>query len=349
MTNLTTMSGFLLVNFPGNPEIEILQASLFLVFYLVALTGNMLIITVTSIDHSLHSPMYFFLRHLSFMDLCYITTTVPRSICTSFMHSGTISLWECMLQCFALNFSGCAELAMLTVMSYDRYVAICYPLRYEIIMDSRTSVHGVLAAWTSGLISGVMHTAATFSIHFCGPHVIHQFFCDIPQLLKLSCSNDYIPELGVSAFVSLAAFVSFICIGFSYINIFSTVLRMPSAEGRAKAFSTCLPHLCVVILFISTGLFEFLKPPSDSPTVLDILLTVLYTVVPPTFNPMIYSLRNKAMKTALRKVLNKKEMLYFLKHWKLFGSPKRRTCIASSNNSGKYVKLLVFTFLGNEF
>ncbi|XP_004717375.1 olfactory receptor 14J1-like [Echinops telfairi] len=302
MTNLTTMSGFLLVTFPGNPEVEILQASLFLVFYLVALTGNMLIITATAIDRSLHSPMYFFLKHLSFLDLCYITTTVPRSVCNSFMHSGTISLWECILQCFTFIFSGWAETAMLTVMSYDRYVAICFPLRYETIMDTTTCVHGVLAAWTSGLISGVMHTAATFSIHFCGPNVIHQFFCDIPQLLKLSCSNDYIPELGVSAFLSVVAFLCSISIGHSYTHIFSTVLRMPSAEGRAKAFSTCLPHLCVVILFISTGLFEFLRPPSDSPTVMDFLLTVLYTIVPPTFNPMIYSLRNKAMKTALRKL-----------------------------------------------
>ncbi|XP_075396794.1 olfactory receptor 14J1-like [Tenrec ecaudatus] len=308
MTNLTTMSGFLLVTFAGNPEIELLQASLFLVFYLVALTGNMLIITATSIDHSLHSPMYFFLKHLSFWDLCYITTTVPRSICNSFMHSGNISLWECILQCFALTFSGCAEFAMLTVMSYDRYVAICFPLRYEIIMDTSTCAHLVLAAWTSGLIFGVMHTAATFSIHFCGPNVIHQFFCDITQLLKLSCSNDYIPELGVSAFVSLASFVCFIFIGLSYTHIFTTVLRMPSAEGRAKAFSTCLPHLCVVILFFSTGIFEFLRPTSDSPTVLDFLLTVLYTVVPPTFNPMIYSLKNKAMKTALRKVFKERKL-----------------------------------------
>ncbi|XP_075399585.1 olfactory receptor 14J1-like [Tenrec ecaudatus] len=312
MTNLTTVSGFLLVTFSDNPQVEILQASLFLVFYLVALTGNMLIITVTSIDHSLHSPMYFFLKHLSFLDLCYITTTVPRSICHSFMHSGTISLWECILQCFAFVICCSTEMAMLTVMSYDRYVAICFPLRYEIIMDTSTCVHGVLAAWTSGLISGVMHTAATFTIHFCGPHVLHQFFCDVTQLLKLSCSNDYIPELGLSAFMAIMAFLCSISIGLSYINIFSTVLRMPSAEGRAKAFSTCLPHLCVVILFISTGLFEFLRPPSDSPTVVDFLLTVLYTIVPPTFNPMIYSLRNKAMKTALRKVF--KERILYLFH-----------------------------------
>ncbi|XP_006877707.1 PREDICTED: olfactory receptor 14J1-like [Chrysochloris asiatica] len=198
-------------------------------------------------------------------------------------------------------------MAMLTVMSYDRYVAICFPLRYEIIMDVSTCVYGVLTVWISGVISGVMHTAATFSIHFCGDNVIHQFFCDVPQLLKLSCSNDYINEFGVTGFLFLVASLCFISIGLSYSQIFSTVLRMPSAEGRGNAFSTCLPHLFVVILFISTGVFEFLKPPSDSPTVLDFLLTVLYTVVPPTLNPMIYSLRNKVMKAALRKVFKERK------------------------------------------
>ncbi|KAM9666444.1 olfactory receptor 14J1-like [Trichechus inunguis] len=311
MTNFTTISGFLLMSFSGNPEIEILYASLFLVLYLVALIGNVLIITATSMDNSLYSPMYFFLKHLSFLDLCYISVTVPRSICNSFLNSGNISFWDCILQCFAFTVCGSAEMAMLTVMSYDRYVAICLPLHYEIIMDVSTCVHGVVAVWISGVISGVMHTAATFSIHFCGANIIHQFFCDVPQLLKLSCSNDYISELGVAGFLSLVAFLCFLSIGLSYTHIFSTVLRIPSGEGRDKAFSTCLPHLCVVILFISTGVFEFLKPPSDSPTALDFLLTVLYTVVPSTLNPMIYSLRNKAIKVALRKVFKGRKSCLF--------------------------------------
>ncbi|KAM6185016.1 olfactory receptor 14J1-like [Rhynchocyon petersi] len=311
MANFTTMSGFFLISFSGHTGIEILHACLFLVLYLVALTGNILIIMAASLDHNLHSPMYFFLKHLSFLDLCYITVTVPRSICDSFMHNGNISLWECILQCFTFTACCFAEVVMLTVMSYDRYVAICFPLHYEIIMDVRTCVYGILAVWISGVIAGIMHTAATFSIQFCGPNIIHQFFCDVPQLLKLSCSNDYISELGVSAFMALAAFLFFIFIGFSYTNIFFTVLRIPSAEGRAKAFSTCLPHLCVVTLFFSTGAFEFLKPHSDSPTGLDFFLTVLYTVVPPTLNPMIYSLRNKAMKAALRKVFKERKAYLF--------------------------------------
>ncbi|XP_054984898.1 olfactory receptor 14J1-like [Sorex araneus] len=196
-------------------------------------------------------------------------------------------------------------MAMLTLMSYDRYVAICLPLRYDVIMDVRTCVHGLAGVWVSGAISAAMNTAATFSIRFCGPRIIHQFFCDVPQILKLSCSNDYINELGVSAFLSFVSFICLIFIGFSYMRIFSSVLRMPSAEGRAKAFSTCLPHLAVVLLFLFTGAFEYLKSHSNSPTVSDILLTIMYTVIPPTFNPMIYSMRNKAFKSAIRKFLKR--------------------------------------------
>ncbi|XP_004695044.1 PREDICTED: olfactory receptor 14J1-like [Condylura cristata] len=307
----STMSGFLLMGFSATPEMELFHAFLFLVLYLVAVTGNILIITAISRDSSLHSPMYFFLKHLSFLDLCYISVTVPRSIYTSFMHSGYISLGECIVQCFSLILCSTAELSMLTVMSYDRYVAICLPLRYEVIMDVSNCVHGVLGVWISGLISGAMHTAATFSMHFCDSHVIHQFFCDIPQLLKLSCSNEYIREVGVTCFVAIMVFLCVTLIGLSYTKIFSAVLRMPSAEGRAKAFSTCLPHLAVVILFISTGVFEFLKPPSDSPSALDILLTIMYTVVPPILNPMIYSLRNKAIKAALRQIFQRREVDLF--------------------------------------
>ncbi|XP_049620821.1 olfactory receptor 14J1-like [Suncus etruscus] len=297
-----TISDFILMGFSAKPEIEILYASLFLILYLLALTGNILIITTTSVDESLNSPMYFFLKHLSFLDLCNISVTIPRFIYNSFMQSGIISFWECIVQCFALVMCVSAELAMLTVMSYDRYVAICLPLHYDIIMNVRTCLRGVIGVWVSGTISGVMHTAATFSIRFCGPPIIHQFFCDVLQILKLSCSNEYIGDAAITIFLSLVAFSCFIFIAFSYMHIFSSVLRMSSLEGRAKAFSTCLPHLAVVILFITTAAFEFLKPRSKSSTALDILFTILYTIVPPTLNPMIYSLRNKTIQMALGKV-----------------------------------------------
>ncbi|XP_055988201.1 olfactory receptor 14J1-like [Sorex fumeus] len=301
------MSGFLLLGFSAKPQQEVFYASVFLVLYVLALAGNMLIITTTSLDDSLQSPMYFFLKHLSLLDLCYISVTVLRFIYNSFKHSGNISLWECIVQCFALVSCCSAEVAMLTVMSYDRYLAICLPLRYEIIMNVRTCVHGVIGVWVSGTISGAMHTAATFSIHFCGPHIIHQFFCDVPQLLRLSCSSEFMSEVDVTLFTAFLSFLCFLFIGFSYVQIFSSVLRMPSAEGRAKAFSTCLPHLAVVVLFLSTSTFEYFKPHSDSPTALDMLLTIIYTVVPPTLNPAIYSLRNKALKLALKKIFQRRK------------------------------------------
>ncbi|XP_055988211.1 olfactory receptor 14J1-like [Sorex fumeus] len=299
------VSGFLLLGFSAKPEQELLYASLFLVLYVLALTGNMLIITTTSLDDSLQSPMYFFLKHLSLLDLCYISVTVPKFIYNSFIQSGTISLWECIVQCFTLITCSSAEMAMLTLMSYDRYVAICLPLHYDVIMNVRTCVHGIAGVWISGTLSGVMHTAATFSIQFCGPRIIHQFFCDIPQLLRLSCSNDYLREIGVTVFIALLSFGCITFIGCSYVRIFSSVLRIPSAEGRTKAFSTCIPHLAVVILFACTGFFEFLKPHSDNPSALDIVLTIFYSIVPPTLNPLIYSLRNKAMKTAIRMVFKR--------------------------------------------
>ncbi|XP_057554143.1 olfactory receptor 14J1-like [Hippopotamus amphibius kiboko] len=204
-------------------------------------------------------------------------------------------------------------MAMLTVMSYDRYVAICHTLCYEIIMTVNTRVHGISAIRISGVISGLMHTSATFSSHVCGANVIHQFFCDVPhhRLLKFACSNEYVSELGATGFLSLVAFLCFISTGSSYTHIFSTVLRIPSAEGRAKAFSTHRPHLAVVILFICTGVFEFRKPHSDSPIALDFLLASFYTVLPPALNLMIYSLRNKAVKAALKKVFERRKTYVF--------------------------------------
>ncbi|XP_003513429.1 olfactory receptor 14J1-like isoform X1 [Cricetulus griseus] len=194
-------------------------------------------------------------------------------------------------------------------MSYDRYVAICLPLHYEVIMCPRKCMWAVAAVWVSGGISGTLCTATTFSIRFCRAKIIHQFFCDIPQLLKLSCSNDYLGVMGAVVFLSALAFACFVGIVLSYIQIFSTVFRMPSAEGRSKVFSTCLPHLFVVSLFLSTGYCVYLNPTSDFPTALDFLFSIFYTVLPPTLNPFIYSLRNESLKRAIRKLLLSEEFI----------------------------------------
>ncbi|XP_069879636.1 olfactory receptor 14J1-like [Dipodomys merriami] len=301
--NETKMNGFLLMGFSENHKLQILQACLFLVMYLLDLTSNFIIITITTLDEHLQSPMYYFLKQLSLMDLSFISVTVPQSIHNSLTGNGYISYAQCMLQVFFFTSLAWAEVAILTVMSYDRYVAICFPLHYELIMDARRCKSAVIAVWVSGGISGILYTAATFSITICGAKIIHQFFCDIPQLIKLSCSNDYLALIGVVAFMAVVALACFISIVLSYIHIFSTVLRIPSAEGRSKVFSTCLPHLFVVSFFLSTGICAYLKPTSDSPTALDLTLSIFYAIIPPTFNPIIYSLKNQSLKKALGKLL----------------------------------------------
>ncbi|XP_069879627.1 olfactory receptor 14J1-like [Dipodomys merriami] len=299
MTNETDINRFLLMGFSENHKLQLLQACLFLVIYLLALTSNFIIITITTLDEHLQSPMYYFLKQLSLMDLSFISVTVPQSIHNSLTGNGYISYAQCMFQVFFFTSLAWAEVAILTVMSYDRYVAICFPLHYELIMDARKCKSAVIAVWVSGGISGILYTAATCSITLCRTKVIHQFFCDVPQIAKLSCSNDYLAVIGVAAFMSLAASACFISIALSYIHIFSTVLRIPSAEGQSKVFSTCLPHLFVVSFFLFTAMCAYLKPTSDSATALDLVLSVCYTIIPPTLNPMIYSLRNEAMKGAL--------------------------------------------------
>ncbi|XP_007955277.1 olfactory receptor 14J1-like [Orycteropus afer afer] len=303
MKNMTTMSGFLLLGFSDIRELKILHALLFLMMYLLALAGNLIIITITTLDHRLQSPMYYFLKHLSLLDLTFISVTVPQSINNSLMDDGYISRGQCILQVFFFTSLASTEVAILTVMSYCRYVAICFPLHYETIMYPRKCKWAALAVWLSGSISGILYTTITLFITFCRVKIIHQFFCDIPQLIKLSCSNDYLGVVGVNIFMAMMGLICFTSIVLSYSHIFSTVLRIPSAEGRSKAFSTCLPHLFVVSLFISTGVFDFLKPTSDSPSAFDVVISIFYSVMPPTFNPIIYSLRNEAIKGAFRKLL----------------------------------------------
>ncbi|ELW62413.1 Putative olfactory receptor 14L1 [Tupaia chinensis] len=209
----------------------------------------------------------------------------------------------CALQVFFFIDLASTEIAILTVMSYDRYVAICQPLHYEAIMSQGACLTMMAVSWLSGVICGLMHVGATFSLPFCGSNRVHQFFCDISQLLSLLDSKVIVVEIGVMVFITSLVVICFVSITLSYAYIFSTIMRIPSKEGRSRTFSTCLPHLMVVTLFMVSGSIAYMKPISNSPSALDLLLSVFYTVVPPTLNPVIYSLRNKDMKAALRGVV----------------------------------------------
>ncbi|EHB05291.1 Olfactory receptor 14A16 [Heterocephalus glaber] len=292
---------FFLSGFSHLWELQILHAVLFLGIYLVALLDNLLIITLTTKDPHLHSPMYFFLKNLSFLDLCLISITMPKSIESSLMNLNLISFLVCVAQVFFLILLATTEVALLTVMSYDRYVAICHPLRYGTIMGHQACEQTAAYSWASGGLNAVLHTAATFSVPMCGPLEVHQFFCDVPQLLSLACFYNVrdLVVIGLSLLLDIGCFVF---IDVSYFHIFSTVLKIPSQEGRSKVFSTCLPHLVVVTLFLSSVFFAYLHPLPKSPTSFNLPISVFYMVVPPTVNPLIYSLRNKDMQKALRRL-----------------------------------------------
>ncbi|XP_067173079.1 olfactory receptor 14A16-like, partial [Apteryx mantelli] len=297
------LNEFLLLAFTDKWELQLLHFSLFLGIYLAAILGNGLIVTAVAYDHRLHTPMYFFLLNLSLLDLGSISTTVPKSMANSLWDTRVISYSGCAAQIFFVVFFVLAEYCLLTVMAYDRYIAICRPLHYSTIMDIRACAKMAAAAWGSGFLSAILHTANTFSIPLCQGNVMDQFFCEIPQILKLSCSNSYLREVGVIVVTACLDFGCFIFIVLSYVQIFTVVLRIPSEQGRHKAFSMCLPHLAVVSLFVSTSFFAYLKPPSFSSSALNLVVAVLYTVVPPTVNPLIYSMRNKELKDALRKLV----------------------------------------------
>ncbi|XP_063997537.1 olfactory receptor 14A16-like [Pogoniulus pusillus] len=303
MSNSSSITQFLLLPFANTRQLQLLHFWLFLAIYLAAFLGNSLIITTIAWNHHLHTPMYFFLLNLSLLDLGAISTTVPKSMANSLRDTRDISYTGCAAQVFFLLFLIDAEFALLTVMSYDRYVAICRPLHYGILLGSRACAHMAAAAWASGFLHALLHTANTFSLPLCQGNAVDQFFCEIPPILKLSCSSSYLREVWLIVVSVFLAFGCFVFIVVSYVQIFRTVLRIPSQQGRHKAFATCLPHLAVVSLFVSTCTFAYLKPSSFFSPSLNLVVAVLYSVVPPGMNPLIYSLRNQELKDALSKLI----------------------------------------------
>ncbi|CAN8175179.1 unnamed protein product [Coccothraustes coccothraustes] len=308
MSNSSSISHFLLLALADTRQLQLLHFCLLLGISLAALLGNGLIISAVACGHHLHTPMFFFLLNLALADLGSICTTVPKAMHNSLWDTRNISYNGCAAQVFLLIFFMGAECFLLTIMCYDRYVSICKPLHYGTLLGSRACAHMAAAAWAtawaSAFLTAVMHTASTFSLPLCKGNALEQFFCDVPQILKISCSHsNTLREFGLIAISACLGLSCFVFIVFSYVQIFRVVLRIPSEQGRHKAFSTCLPHLAVVSLFLSTLMFAYLKPPSMSSPSLDLALSVLYSVVPPVLNPLIYSLRNQEVKGAVRRLI----------------------------------------------
>ncbi|XP_053120429.1 olfactory receptor 14C36-like [Hemicordylus capensis] len=301
MSNETSESGFLLLEFSEVRQQQMLYFIAFLMLYMVILSENLLIISAIATDHHLHTPMYFFLMNLAMQDVGSVSVIIPISLFNSLMNTRHISYSGCVAQVFMFIFFLGSDFALLIVMAYDRYIAICNPLHYEMVMNKPACIQMIASVWISGLLYGALHTSSTFAAPFCS-NVVNQFFCEIPQLLKLTCSDLYLVELGVLVLSTLLGLGCFIFIIVTYVHIFTAVLRIPTVQGKQKAFSTCLPHLTVFSTYVFTGYFAYLRQPSNTPSYSDLAFTMIYSMVPPLLNPVIYSMRNKEMKNALQRL-----------------------------------------------
>ncbi|XP_065271794.1 olfactory receptor 10A7-like [Emys orbicularis] len=300
--NLTVVTEFILLGLSNHRELEVPLFSIYLLFYTITLTGNILLITIT-MDPALHTPMYFFLRVLSFLEICYTSVTVPKILVNFLSEDKSISYMGCFVQMYFLLFLGASECFLLAAMAYDRYVAICNPLRYSLIMNKMVCLSLAVLSWFSGNVVSLVQTVWVSTLPFCGSSKINYFFCDIPPLIKLSCTDTSQYEMQLFTAAILVIFTPFTLILVSYIFIISTILKMASAEGRHKAFSTCSSHLIVVTLYYGCSSLIYLRPNSINLPDSNKVLSLIYTTVTPTLNPFIYSLRNKEVKEALRRIL----------------------------------------------
>ena len=303
--NHTFVAEFIFLGLSQDSQIQILLFILFLIIYLLTVLGNLLIIILIFMDSRLHTPMYFFLRNLSFADLCFSTSIVPQVLVHFLVKNKTISFVGCMTQVIVFLLVGCTECALLAVMSYDRYVAVCKPLHYSTIMTPQVCLRLAIGSWASGAVVSLVDTTFTFQLPYQGQNIINHYFCEPPALLKLASADTYRTEMAIFAMgvVILLAPVSLILV--SYWNIISTVIQMQSGEGRLKAFSTCGSHLTVVVLFYGSAIFAYMRPNSKIMNERDKVISVFYSAVTPMLNPIIYSLRNKDVKGALRRVIAK--------------------------------------------
>ncbi|XP_077197096.1 olfactory receptor 5V1-like [Paroedura picta] len=301
--NETLVVEFVFLGFSGIPNSHFYLFLPFLAIYLITVLGNLTIFILIQLDSSLHTPMYYFLSHLSSLDICFSSVTVPKILLNFLLQRQTITYNQCLAQMFfLLSFTG-TETTLLAVMAYDRYAAICRPLHYSRLMNTKVCTLLAFATWAWGFLDAALHTALSSNLLFCGVNQIQHIFCDLPPLMKISCSNTHINEIVVriaSLFVGGGAFLVTVL---SYCFILSSILKIRSTVGKRKAFSTCASHLIVVIIYFGNAVLNYNPPRNGYSLETDTLISTMFCIITPMLNPLIYSLRNKEVKGALRKVL----------------------------------------------
>ncbi|XP_053555830.1 olfactory receptor 5V1-like [Bombina bombina] len=307
--NLTTEIAFTLAGLPYNHKIKSFIFVISLLLYLMSLGGNLTIAATIWMNQQLHKPMYFFLGNLSFLDFCYSSVTVPKMLVFLLGGSKIISYTGCMTQLYFYVSCCSTECLLLSIMGFDRYVAICNPMHYSTIMSNRSCLHMAISLWLTGFISSIPNSVFTARLPYCESHVISHFFCDIPPLLKLACADTFLNEILILTAGSVVGLSSFLLTLVSYIQIISTIFKIKTKVGRSRAFSTCASHLTVVIIFFGSISFMYMRPTSSYSMDQDQIVSLLYAVVTPALNPIIYTLRNKQVISALKKTITR--MVFF--------------------------------------
>ncbi|XP_019810143.2 olfactory receptor 10G9-like [Bos indicus] len=301
MTNASLVKTFILTGLPHAPELDMLLFGIFLVIYVLTIVGNLLIMLLIIVNPHLHTPMYYFLSNLSFIDMWYSTVTVPKMLMTLESPEGSpISFPSCVAQFYSFDFLGSTECFLYTVMSYDCFLAISYPLRYASMMSGRMCAILATTTWLSGSLHSAAQTTLTFRLPFCGPNQIQHYICDAPSILKLACADTSTVEMVIFVNIGLVALGCFLLIMLSYVSIIHSILKIRTSEGRWRAFQTCASHCTVVLCFYVPLVFIYLRPGSKE--VVDRIVAVFYTVMTPLLNPVVYTLRNKDVKKALLKL-----------------------------------------------
>ncbi|XP_012668608.1 olfactory receptor 1002-like [Otolemur garnettii] len=307
--NQTSVTEFVFVGLTNRFQHQVLLFLVFLFVYLVTLLGNLGMITLIWMDSRLHTPMYFFLCHLSFVDVCSSSVIGPKMLTDIFMEKKVISFFGCVAQIWLFGHFVVTECFLLAAMAYDRYVAICKPLLYTLVMSQQVCVQLVVGPYALGLISTLTHTTFTFQLPYCGPNIINHFFCDLLPVLSLACADTYVNKLLIFILAGALGVLSGVILLVSYIYIVVAILRIRSADGRHKAFSTCSSHVTAVSILYGTLFFIYVRPGSSFSLDINKVVSLFYTAVIPMLNPLIYSLRNKEVKDSFRRKIKRKKLL----------------------------------------